>query len=388
MTDPSARDTIGIVTTSPFQVALFLRSHLDALPPHITPLIFTNTQDPYRNLVADLEVRHVPIGRAQHVTREDVRGGVELRRALRAAGVRTVVTMSPKAGFIGQLAARGAGVEHRLHIFTGQVWQGMSPGPRRFAVRSADKVIGRSATHLAADSLSQAAALERAGIAPRGREVAVPHPPGSIRGVDLTVFRPRPDERAALRSGLGLDDDTVAFVQVGRIARAKGVLELVEAFRRLRADWSRDDGLPEPRLFILGQDEESLEGQLVGDGVRVLRFTEHPESVLAAMDVGVLASHREGFGSSIIEAAAVGLPSLGTDIIGIRDAIVPGATGWLVPRRSAPDLYAALAHILQNRNETQARGAAALARVQRDFGAERVAKAWADHLMAVHCGSA
>jgi glycosyltransferase involved in cell wall biosynthesis len=386
MTDPSPRDTIGFITTSPFQVALFLRSHLAALPPQITPLVFTNTHDAYRDLVADLDVRHVPIGRAQYLTREDVRGGMELRRALRAAGVRTVVTMSPKAGFVGQLAARSAGVEHRLHIFTGQVWQGMPPGPRRTAVQVADKVIGRTATHLAADSDSQAAGLELAGIVPRGRVVAVPHRPGSIRGVDLEVFRPRPDERAALRSSHRLDDDAVAFVQVGRIARAKGLVELVEAFRRLRADWSRGDVAPEPRLFLLGQDEESLGGRLAGDGVEILPFTDHPEIVLAAMDVGVLASHREGFGSSIIEAAAVGLPSLGTDIIGIRDAIVPGATGWLVPRRSAADLYRAMTHILQNRDESRARGAAALARVRRDFGAERVARAWADHLMAVHCG--
>ena len=226
------------MTTSPYQVALFLRSHLAELPAHVTPMIFTNTRDAYQDMVPDLEQRHIPIGRAQYVTRSDLRSGVILRRELRKAGVRTVVTMSPKAGFIGQLAARSAGVEHRLHIFTGQVWQGMPPGARRFAVMSADKVIARTATHLAADSPSQALSLQQSGVVPRRRTVAVPHPPGSIRGVNLSVFRPRPDERADLRAVHGIDDDAVAFVQVGRIARAKGVVELVEAFRRLRSDWA------------------------------------------------------------------------------------------------------------------------------------------------------
>lgn len=378
--------TLGVVATSPYQVALFLRSHLAALPPEIDYVIFTNTKDCYRSLVTDLELSHIPVSRAPYLTHDDVRAGMMLRKQLHEAGVRTVVTMSPKAGFIGQLAARSAGIDRRLHIFTGQVWESMPTGPKRLVVRWSDRAIARTASHLAADSTSQAQNLKDHGIVPSCKPVRVPHAPGSIRGVDSALFRPRPQERAWLRARLGLTDNSIAFVQMGRITRAKGVLELVAAFGRLRAAWASGGFVHQPRLFLVGQDEEGLSGVVAGEGVDIMPFTEHPEELLAAMDVCVLASHREGFGSTIIEAGAVGLPAIGTDIAGVRDAVVAGQTGWLVPRMSPDDLYAVMAHILQNVSEVRSRGNAALERARNDFRVDEVARAWAGLIVAVHGG--
>lgn len=383
----SASSRLGIVTTSPYQIALFLRTHLKALPPDMQPIIFTNAKDPYRDLVADLEVQHVPISRAHHITPADIVSGERIRRQLLTAGVNMVVTMSPKGGFIGQLGARAAGIDRRLHIFTGQVWEGMSTGPKRLAVITADRVIGRVATHLAADSPSQIPNLKRWRITPPDKTVSVPHPPGSIRGVDLEVFRARPAVRANLRAHHGLGVDTVAFAHLGRISTAKGIPELVEAFRRVRQAW-RNSTLPrEPRLFLIGRDEGDLTSRLRGcDGIDILPFTTQPEKILAAMDVLVLASHREGFGSTIIEAAAMGLPAIGTDIIGVRDAIVGGETGWLVPRRSPVALQAVLAAVMRDHEEIACRGAAARRRALGDFEAGQVTDAWANYLMAIHRG--
>ena len=379
--------TMGIVTTSPYQVALFLQSHLSRLPSAVRPVIFTNAKDEYRDLALGLEIRHLPIGRAPYVTSADVRAGLQLRRAFLETQVQSVVTMSPKGGFVGQLAARAAGVDRRLHIFTGQVWEGLAPGPKREAVLAADRIIGHTANRLAADSLSQADNLQRWQIPSPGQAVIVPHPPGSIRGVDLRIFRPRPDSRGAKRRALGLNDDAVAFVQVGRLAVAKGVSDLVEAFRHVRTAWRCGAVTPEPRLFLVGQDEDDLAKALdAEDGVSHIPFTTTPHEILAAMDVLVLASHREGFGSTIIEGAAVGLPAIGTDIVGIRDAIVPGDTGWIVPRRAPDALRAVLMATLRNPADVATRGRSALKRAQDTFSAEVVSCAWADHLLANHIG--
>ncbi|MBK6886781.1 MAG: glycosyltransferase [Tetrasphaera sp.] len=379
------RNTLAVVATSPYQIALFLRGHLAALPPEIDVIVFSNTEDQYRDLIGDQPARHVPLSRSGTITPDDGRSGLVLARALRAERVRTLVTISPKAGFVGQLAGRAAGIPRRLHIFTGQVWESLDSGPKRWAAMAADRSIARSATHIAADSPSQAENLKFMGIVPRGLRIDVPNPAGSIRGVDVDVFRPRPDLRVSLRSQYGVDTDAVVFIHLGRISKAKGIPELISAFTRLRKAWRTGSAAREPRLFLVGSEEDdSATGQHGADGVTVLPFTPHPEEILAAMDVLVLASHREGFGSTIIEAGAVGLPAVGTDIVGVRDAIIPGETGWLVSRRDPDALYAALAAILRDPDVVRRRGIAAQSRARSVFGADRVTRAWTEYLLAIH----
>jgi glycosyltransferase involved in cell wall biosynthesis len=368
-------------------VALFLRPHLEALPKGIEATIFTNTGDEYAHLGANLSLNHVPIGRERRLTGADMRSVAMLWRQFRSRKTRTVITISPKAGFVGQSAAAAAGVRQRAHIFTGQVWVDMPAGAKRWTARSADKLIGQLANHLAADSPSQARFLHHEGVAPPQKRVVVPHSPGSIRGVDLTVFRPRPEVRSALRERHRLAAEAIAFVQLGRITRSKGVMELAEAFGAVRSDWRAGLVAREPRLYLVGPDEEDLAPSLgARDGVTVLPYTPRPELLLSAMDVLVLASHREGFGSTIIEAAAVGLPAIGTDIVGVRDAIDPGLTGWLVPRGDTRALRETMTLALLDEDERRRRGAAALDRAAKLFSASDVARAYADYMMAIHEG--
>lgn len=374
---------LALVTTSPYQVALFFEQQLGQIPDDIEIFVFSNTEDRYAKLTG-LEVSHISIQRSSVLGPKDVQAIRALQLAFKANRIRTVVTMSPKAGLVGQLAAVSAGVQHRVHIFTGQVWQGLSNGPQRLIVRFADQVVGRLVTHLAADSPSQAQLLEEQRVAPRSKRVDVPHPAGSIRGVDIKKFRPDVVARATTRLRFNLHDDAMAFVQLGRISEAKGVLELGTAFARVRDRWRTAGGI-EPRLFIVGEDEEGLSAHLASfDGIEVLEFTSQPEVLLAGMDVMVLASHREGFGSSIIEGAAVGLPSLGTDIVGVRDAIVDGQTGWLVPRRSPDSIETCLREILQSSDEVLRRGNEARKRAQEDFRSKQVVEAWSAYLVGIH----
>ena len=380
-TSPTSR--LALVTTSPYQVALFFEQQLALLPDEIEPVVYSNAYDRYSSLTG-VEISHIPIQRSSFVGPRDLQAVLALRHKIKEDGVTTVVTMSPKAGLVGQMAALGARTQNRLHIFTGQVWQGLDKGVYRYVVRSADRAIGRLATHLAADSPSQAHFLQSERVSPKWKAVDVPHPAGSIRGVDVGRFRPNPQARSTIRRKYELKDSDTAFIQLGRIAEAKGVIELVAAFSAIRDQWRRAGG-SEPRLFVVGEDEEGLASSLASvDGVHVLEFTQCPEELLAAMDVMVLASHREGFGSSIIEGAAVGLPSVGTDIVGVRDAIVDGETGWLIPRRSKEDLESCLHDLLHDPSEVARRGRAARVRALEDFDAEAVIRAWTQYLIKIH----
>ena len=147
--------------------------------------------------------------------------------------------------------------------------------------------------------------------------------------MDPARFRRDPAARRAIRRSLAIPARAVTLLFVGRLHRDKGVLDLACAFARLA------DRRPDIHLLIVGPDEQNLT-----DAVRALcsrhqgrlhfsGFTGTPELLMAASDILCLPSYREGFGSVIIEAAAVGLPAVASRIYGVTDAVVDGETGLL-----------------------------------------------------------
>ena len=168
---------------------------------------------------------------------------------------------------------------------------------------------------------------------------------GSVCGVDTERFRPDPEARVRTRRRLRIPEEAFVFLFLGRLYREKGVYELAEAFESLRASH------PEAHLLLVGPDEEGVVAALGRiPGVTTEGFTDAPEEVLAAADVLCLPSHREGFGLVIIEAAACGVPAIGSDIYGISDAIVDGETGILHRVGSVADLRHAMSRLIEDRD--------------------------------------
>ncbi|MNQ98361.1 Glycogen synthase [compost metagenome] len=134
---------------------------------------------------------------------------------------------------------------------------------------------------------------------------------------------------------------------VGRITPDKGISELVKAFERVAGE------MEDVYLVVVGPFEAN--GKAVFDAVsddritsrfRFVGFTGEPEQYMSISDILCLPSYREGFGTVVIEAAAMGLPTVGTSIYGLTDAIVDGETGVLVPVRDAEKLADALCKLL------------------------------------------
>jgi glycosyltransferase involved in cell wall biosynthesis len=154
---------------------------------------------------------------------------------------------------------------------------------------------------------------------------------GSICGVDTEKFRPNALLRLQIRAELGIPEDAVVCLFLGRLAVDKGVLDLAKAF--VLSGTSR----PDLWLMFVGPDEDDMVVRLrelvpepLSDRLRILGFTNHPEKELAVADFLCLPSYREGFGMAILEAAAAGIPAIGTRIYGITDAIEDSHTGRLV----------------------------------------------------------
>lgn len=267
---------------------------------------------------------------------------------------------------MGAIAGWLCGVPVRLHTFTRQAWAERR-GLVRWLSRLADRVIVRLNTRCYADSFSQRDFLVAEGIA-RERVIHV-QGSGSLAGVDLARFDP---ERlrvpaAAARERLGIPAGSKVIVFVGRVTRDKGVGELVEAFSQLRDTVLVLVGPLEPERDPLAA--ETLAAINANPMIHAVGYNPPPEHFLAMADVLSLPSYREGFGIVVLEAAALGVPCLGTRIVGLTDAIVDGETGVLVPAKDARALGDALAALLADDTRRAALGRAARERVRREFDA-------------------
>lgn len=338
MADP--KPAICLTLTSPFVLSAFLLGHIARLMQHarITVCVNRSESDIPIPLPEGVLLRPVEIRREISPV-HDVCALFKLWRLYREQRFSLVLTVTPKGGLLGMVAAKLAGIPVRVHWFTGQIWA-TKRGPGRIILKSVDRLIAACATHVLADSPSQRDFLIAQGIV-RASMVQVLGK-GSISGVDGTRFKPDPQQRAKVRLQLGIPTDSPCLLYAGRMKKEKGVPDLLGAFRSLR------DEFPELQLILVGPDEENLLVDAVDRGLHVVGYAKDVENYMAAADIFCLPSYREGFGSVLIEAAAAGLPSVASRIYGITDAVIDGETGLLHEPGDRSDLARALKVLLRN----------------------------------------
>jgi glycosyltransferase involved in cell wall biosynthesis len=284
-----------------------------------------------------------------------------------------VHSTTPKAGLLSMSAAWFARIPIRLHTFTGQPWVELR-GLKRQIVKRADWVTAHLSTMNYADSRSQQSLLiaERVVVASNIRTLGA----GSLAGIDLERFSPAKwrTESMVVRRELGVSENWKVVVFVGRLTRDKGVVELVNAFEQLR-----EQGI-QCKLLLVGPLEQHID-PLPAKTLDVVHsncdihhvgYVAQPEKYLAVADVLCLPSYREGFGTVILEAAAMSVPTVATDIVGIRDAVIAGATGLLVPPKNAPALVEALRTLLGDDGLRKDMGRAAQQRCIQEFDAQQM----------------
>lgn len=277
--------------------------------------------------------------------REDALALAKLTRHFRRHRPDIVQTYTPKAGWLGMMAARAARVPVRVHGVVGMPLM-EARGLRAAALTATEKLTYACATHLTANSFGLRDWIHE-HLSPRPFEV-LGH--GSINGIDVEHFHDRwtDDARAATRAEHGLGPEHLVFVFVGRLVRDKGLGELVRAFDAVHRD------APHTRLMLVGDPEPELD-RLPADVVQALErhpgivrtgFAADVRPLVAAADVFVLPSYREGLPNSLLEAGAMGLPAVTTDINGCNEVVRDGDNGRLVPAKDAAALQAALRELL------------------------------------------
>jgi len=371
--DRPGRPRICIVAAAPMTLKAFMLGHLEALASIADVTVVANFAPEDESFSWPHEMARVAIPIARPIAPwPDLSALFALVGLLRRGRFDLVHSVTPKAGLLAMLAGALAGVPLRLHTFTGQVWATRA-GFMRALLKNADRLTARFATQVLADSASQREFLIAQRIVAARKATVLAH--GSICGVDIARFKPDAVARERVRRSLAIPADAVVFLYLGRINRDKGLLDLARAF----AD--AGSSFPEAHLLLVGPDEGKLGAALASAAAscsaRLHRvdFTDRPQEYFAAADVFCLPSYREGFGSTIIEAAAAGVPAIGSRIYGITDAIVEGETGLLFTAGAVQQLAQSMRTLAGNPGLRVRMGRSARDRAARDFSSSVVTAA-------------
>ena len=316
-----------------------------------------------------VEIVNIPIQREIHLL-NDIKALVLLIIFFYKRHFSLVHSISPKAGLLAMISSWLVRVPIRLHTFTGQVWA-TKHGMGRFLLRSLDRIIVSLATIILVDSHSQRKFLSENNVVSASNSIVFGK--GSISGVNGKRFKVDPIAREKVRRNMGVDQSNVVILFLGRLKREKGIFELVKAFSEVHSE-NRNT-----ILWCVGPDEDNLQQEFkLVNGVFLCPFTRVPEQYMAAADIFCMPSYREGFGTAVIEAAACGIPSIGSNIYGLCDAIVNGSTGILVPAKSHLELKIAIKQLAQDKKLRHKMGEAAhiwvLNNFQQSYFTEQIVK--------------
>lgn len=250
-----------------------------------------------------------------------------------------VHSMTPKAGLICMFAAWITRVPRRVHTFTGLMWP-TATGLKRRILMSTDRLTCACATHVIPEGQGVLNDLKKGGITKKPMKILGY---GNVMGVDMERFNPA-------RFVVQKEDGVFTFLFVGRIVGDKGINELVEAFTRLYNKYKN------VRLVLVGTYEHELDP--VSDTTRKeidtndainacgTKYGDDLLQMYVDADCFVMPSYREGFPNTVLEAGAMNLPSIVTDINGSREIIANEKNGLIVPSKNTTALYEAMERIL------------------------------------------
>jgi len=370
--DAKRGKNICFVATIEYSIVVYLVNHIKAMSKLYDITVITNTLDPVKlsELLGSVKVIHIPFERKIFI-KKDFTALCGLIRHFRNEKYDAVHSLMPKTGLLVMLAGVICGIPIRIHTFTGQVWA-TKTGVRRWFLLNMDRVIAILATNIMTDSHSQKLFIVKNKVVSDNKVSVLSH--GSICGVDTRKFMRDIASRSLLRRKYFIGKSDIVVLYLGRMTIDKGLLDLAQAYNRIRRDNAN------VHLMLVGPDEQDLKSKIThicsayADKIHFVDYTNEPEKYMNCGDILCLPSYREGFGSVIIEAACVGIPSIATRIYGITDAIEDNVTGYLYEVKNIDDLISNILRLVNNSEKRIKMGIAARERVLRLFTKEIVTK--------------
>ena len=342
MTD---RKKIIRTATVPLSLDLFCRGLLRDLSSRYEIIALSSPQPELESIRKRERVRTISVPMARKIAPfSDLKSLFTLIRVFRKERPDMVHSITPKAGLLSMMAAKWTRVPVRIHTFTGLIFP-YEKGWKRRLLMTTDRLTASCATHVIPEGIGIRDDLIRFKITRKPLRVLGN---GNVRGIDLNHYVRTENlsrKAADLRNIFHIPDDGFAFIFVGRLDRDKGIDELVQAFRMLEKE------KPNVHLFLVGAEEP--EGKSILDETKeIIRQDGHihlsdgwqadVRPWYAAADALVHPSRREGFPNVVIEAGAMELSSIVTDINGSREIVTDGQNGTIVPAQDPEALYKAM----------------------------------------------
>ena len=363
-----ARPRLVHLTTVDSSLAILLLPQLVAFAEAGYEVIGVSAPGPFVSQLEEAGIRHVPLSNATRSSAplRDAAALLEFYRLCRELRPDIVHTHNPKPGVYGRIAARLARVPVVANTVHGLYALPEDPLPKRTIVYTLERI---------AATCSDIELLQNEEDVPVLRKLRIPDSRLIVlgNGVDLHRYDPErwpADERDRVRRELGIvDDDLVVVGVVGRLVAEKGYRELFSALELL------SDLRDRFRVVIIGTADRAKADALGPReidqaerlGARFLGWCDDVDRLYLGMDMYVLPSHREGFPRAAMEAAAMGLPVIATDIRGCRQVVEDGITGSLVPVRDPLRLAAAMRLLVEDAELRTRQAAAARERAIEHF---------------------
>lgn len=370
---------ICFVTTVSITIKSFLLQFKDYLVNKNYDVTFIcNTDESMYELCND-QVHYIPVPMKRGVGLDGLSVINKLTKIFRENKFDIIQYSTPNAALYASIAAKRAGCANRLYCQWGIRYMGFDGGIKRVIFKEIEKIVCNKSSVIECESYSIYRFSISEKLYPASKASVIWN--GSACGVDLNKYciDKKAKWREEIRSELKIAENAPVFGYVGRITRDKGANELLTAFREVVKKKNA-------YLLMIGMfdDANTIEADLrkwaeESKNVIFVDWTDKVEKYYSAMDVFCSLSYREGFGLVVIEAAAMGLPGIVTDVPGQVDTIEPNVDGWSVPAKNVDKVINTIEHCIDNPEEVRKYGCNARRHVEEKYEQNELFKRLTEH---------
>ena len=339
------------ITTVPISLEKLLSGQLQFMSSFYKVIAVSAQKENLERLGKKQEIEVFPLEMTRKITPfKDVFAVIKLYFFLKKTKPFIVHSHTPKAGIVGMLAAKLAGVPHRLHTVAGLPLLEVT-GLKRRVLDAVEKFTYSCATMVYPNSLGlKKIILDNNYCNPEKLKVLAN---GSSNGIDTSYFNPElysDEQNLMLNNELGIQTDDFVFIFVGRLVKDKGINEMISAFKLLQKE-NRS-----VKLLLVGDYENDLdplnpktvESINTNESILAVGFKNDVRPYLAIANVLVFPSYREGFPNVVMQAGAMGVPSIVSDINGCNEIIIEQENGLIIPVKDEIAIFSAMKKVVSN----------------------------------------
>jgi glycosyltransferase involved in cell wall biosynthesis len=366
------------ITTVPVSMNIILKGQLAYMNQFYEVVGVTGRDEKHFYEIAQREgIRMIPIELSRVISPiKDLKSLFQMYFMMLREKPDIVHTHTPKAGLIGLLAAKLAGVPVRLHTVGGIPWMEVF-GFKRNMLKQIEKITYGLAHRVYPNSKGLIQFIHEQKICPSEKVKLLAN--GGSNGINTDYFVPHPELKQTLRLKQGINDNEIVLGFVGRMAREKGINEWLTAFEEVRKQFK-------VKILLIGLFEKTyggltseVEEKIQNDpDILFLGRFDDVRPYYNMMDIFVFPSYREGFPNAVLEACAMGLPVIATNINGCNEIIQNGVNGILIEPKSSEAIYKALLNLLENKESRLKLGEQARTEVVKKFRRENIWRALKD----------